>query len=268
MMEPLRPVPSPEVQLLIDLYDPLDPDRSDLEAYLAMVEEFGAQRVLDLGCGTGVLALLLAERGKSVVGLDPSIESLIVARRTDGPDRIISIYGEERTVPRLADKVTWVHGYSTDIPDDRFDLVVCTGNAMQQIFVEDDVWAATLAAVNRALAPGGHFIFETRIPAVRAWEAWNPTDTRRSANIPGYGSITGWTEVVEVTESPITDTHRATLQFHESGISIVSGPEKLRFREQDEIRAALDSAGFDIVDIRDAPDRPDREWVFVATKRD
>ena len=77
-----------------------------------------------------------------------------------------------------------------------------------------------------------------------------------------------WTEVIEVTESPITDTHRATLQFHDSGITIVSGPEKLRFREQDEIRAALDSAGFDIVDIRDAPDRPDREWVFVATKRD
>ena len=102
---------------------------------------------------------------------------------------------------------------------------------------------------------------------MRAWEGWNPTDTRWTADIPPYGSITGWTEVVEVTESPITDTHRATLQFHVSGITIVSGPEKLRFREQDEIRVALDTAGFDIIDIRDAPDRPGREWVFVATKR-
>lgn len=35
---------------LAPLYDPLDPDRSDLDAYLAMVEEFEARSVLDVGC--------------------------------------------------------------------------------------------------------------------------------------------------------------------------------------------------------------------------
>jgi hypothetical protein len=34
------------------LYDPLDPDRRDLDAYAAMVTEFGASSVLDVGCGT------------------------------------------------------------------------------------------------------------------------------------------------------------------------------------------------------------------------
>jgi 2-polyprenyl-3-methyl-5-hydroxy-6-metoxy-1,4-benzoquinol methylase len=39
--------------------------------------------VLDVGCGTGCLAVLLAERGLSVVGLDPAEASLEVAASKD-----------------------------------------------------------------------------------------------------------------------------------------------------------------------------------------
>ena len=37
---------------LAELYDPLDPDRSDLDAYVALAAGFGARAVLDIGCGT------------------------------------------------------------------------------------------------------------------------------------------------------------------------------------------------------------------------
>ena len=36
---------------LAEVYDPLDADRGDLDAYVAMVEEVGAASVVDLGCG-------------------------------------------------------------------------------------------------------------------------------------------------------------------------------------------------------------------------
>ena len=119
------------------MYDPLDPDRSDLDAYGAMVDEFGARRVVDLGCGTGTLACLLAGRGVSVVGVDPAAASLAVARRKPH-----------------AEKVRWVHGDAGATAGLAADLVTMTGN-VAQVFVTDDDWHTTLRAIRTALRTGG-----------------------------------------------------------------------------------------------------------------
>ena len=69
---------------LAELYDPFEQDRSDLAAYVDLVDELGARSVLDVGCGTGTLACSLAQRGVTVVGVDPATASLEVARRKPG----------------------------------------------------------------------------------------------------------------------------------------------------------------------------------------
>jgi ubiquinone/menaquinone biosynthesis C-methylase UbiE len=61
---------------LADIYDAVEFDRSDLDAYVALVEEFNARSLLDLGCGTGTFACLLARRAKSVIGVDPAAASI------------------------------------------------------------------------------------------------------------------------------------------------------------------------------------------------
>jgi ubiquinone/menaquinone biosynthesis C-methylase UbiE len=96
---------------LVRVYDPLDPDRSDLDVYAALVEELGARSVLDIGCGTGTFACLLAVGGLVVVGLDPAAASLELARSKPG-----------------ADRVRWVHGSAIAIPPIQVDVATMTGN--------------------------------------------------------------------------------------------------------------------------------------------
>lgn len=84
---------------LAEVYDPLDPDRSDLDVYAAIVAEFGARSVLDVGCGTGAFACMLAKREIDVVGVDPAGASLDIAR-----------------IKPSADRVRWIHGDATNLP--------------------------------------------------------------------------------------------------------------------------------------------------------
>ncbi len=74
---------------LAEIYDLLDsPDRPDLAPYVAMADEFSAHSVIDLGCGTGMLACRLAALGKEVVGIDPAAASLDVAKRKEHAGKV------------------------------------------------------------------------------------------------------------------------------------------------------------------------------------
>ena len=228
---------------LAELYDPLDPDRSDLTAYAAIADELGARSVLDVGCGTGTFACLLAERGLEVTGVDPAAASLDVARTKPG-----------------ADRVTWLHGDATTLPPLQVDLATMTAN-VAQVFVTDEDWAATLSAVHAALRPGGHLVFETRDPAAEAWREWDREHTFTRADVAG--GVEAWCEVTDVSGDLVS--FRWTVAFDSDG-AVLTSDSTLRFRSRDEVEASLAAAGFTVVDVRDAPDRPGRELVFVARR--
>ena len=227
------------------IYDPLDPDRSDLDAYLRMAEEFGARRVLDIGCGTGVFVLLLADRGIEAVGVDPDQASIDVARTKPGRER-----------------VRWIHGDATALPPLRVDLATMTANAAQEI-ADPQVWRKTLRGAYEALRPGGHLVFETRDPAKRAWEAWNREASYRVTEIPGVGAVENWVQLVEVS-GPLV-SFRWTYVFAADG-QVLTSDSTLRFREREEVETELAAQGYVVEDVRDAPDRPGREFVFLARR--
>ncbi|WP_163186227.1 class I SAM-dependent methyltransferase [Cellulosimicrobium sp. SL-1] len=229
---------------LAALYDPLDPDRSDLDAYVAIVDELGARRVLDVGCGTGTFACLLAQRGVEVVGLDPAGASLDIARTKPG-----------------AERVRWLHGDATTLPPLQVDLATMTAN-VAQVFLTDDAWAATLRGVHDALVPGGWLVLETRVPARRAWEGWVREATVTRVEVPDVGPVESWTD--------LTDVSLPFVSFHDTTVlpdgTTLHSDSTLRFRERGEVETSLVACGFEVVDVRDAPDRPGREWVFVARR--
>ncbi|MFF2509035.1 class I SAM-dependent methyltransferase [Streptomyces sp. NPDC058067] len=230
---------------LAAVYDALDPDRSDLDAYLSVAEEFEARRVLDIGCGTGVFALLLADRGVDVVGVDPARASVDVARVKPG-----------------AERVRWICGDATTLPPLRVDLATMTANVAQAV-VDPQGWRETLRGAYEALRPGGHLVFETRDPARRAWEEWNRAESYAETRIPGVGVVESWVEVTDVS-GPLV-TFRWTYVFAEDG-EVLTSDSTLRFRERDEVESDLAAQGFVVADVRDAADRPGREFVFLARR--
>jgi ubiquinone/menaquinone biosynthesis C-methylase UbiE len=228
---------------LANLYDPLDPDRNDLDAYVALADETVARSVLDIGCGTGAFACRLARAGRDVTAVDPAAASLAVARGKPGADRVRWVVGDVRALPPL-----------------RVDLATMTGN-VAQVFLDDEDWATTLHAARGALRSGGLLAFETRDPAREAWRDWTREHTFRRLHLQGVGGVETWLDLTEV-DLPFV-SFRGTYVFEADG-TVLTSDSTLRFRSRPDVEHSLDRAGFTVEDIRDAPDRPGLEFVFLA----
>jgi SAM-dependent methyltransferase len=282
---------------LAAIYDTFDGDRSDLDAYVALTEELagepaggpgggparellaepgtgtgaaamvdagfgtgtgtgtatpgtrtGAATIVDVGCGTGNLAVRLAALGHTVIGVDPAAASLAVARAKPH-----------------AHAVAWIEGDATALPPlhRAADLALMTGN-VAQVFLTDDDWTRTLRAIAATLRPGGHFVFETRRPERRAWEEWATETEPVVREVPGVGTVEERREAL-IVDLPYV-TFRGSYRFPDN--TVVTSESTLRFREREELEAALAECGFDVVDVREAPDRMGKEYVFIGQRRD
>lgn len=216
---------------LVQTYDVESAERADYDFYLGLAAELGVADVVDLGCGTGVFCIDLADRGFRATGVEPAAAMLEAARRRPG-----------------AERVTWIHGTAADAPSASADLVVMMGH-VAQYFVTDDDWTGVLAECRRVLRPGGHLAFESRDPRARAWERWTRDATRDVYPHPDGGTFESWVEVVDVSgrdEAPI-ETHEGHTVLP-GGEHLVS-TETLRFRSQAELVATIVGGGLDLVAI-------------------
>jgi SAM-dependent methyltransferase len=204
------------------LYDTLNDGRHDVDFYLALAAELAARTVVDVGCGTGALAVELARQGRSVTGVDPSAGMLGVARGRPGHER-----------------VTWLHGDAAALPPAAAELAIMTGH-VAQVFLDDAAWERNLSDIHRALAPGGRLAFESRNPAARAWERWNPVDSRRRVEHPALGPVEAWSEVLRTTGDTVTfDEHHVLADGEDLRYT-----NAIRFPVLDLLTASLAAAGF------------------------
>jgi len=232
---------------LIEVYDAEFPGSPEDDVVLSLVDETPAARVLDLGCGSGRLTVALAAAGHRVTGIDPAGAALDRARRRAGGER-----------------VRWVEGTSADAPDDAFDVAVMTAH-VAQVFVTPAEWGATLADLKRALVRGGRLIFDSRDPAARAWERWNPVDARQDVTLPDGRVVTVTTEVTAVRGGAVSFRRHYTFP---DGLTLHSD-STLGFRSEEVVRASLATAGFVVERVDGGWDREpvgagDGELVVLA----
>ena len=99
------------------------------------------QNAMDLACGTGILCGILHEAGIEASGMDFSSGMIKIARE-NCPGRSFDV----------ADMITYR-------PEKQFDLVTCTGDAVNHIPALSDV-EKIFRNVYAYLAPGGYFVFD------------------------------------------------------------------------------------------------------------
>jgi 2-polyprenyl-6-hydroxyphenyl methylase/3-demethylubiquinone-9 3-methyltransferase len=103
---------------------------------------FSGKRVLDIGCGGGILSEDLARAGADVVGVDPSGVTIEVARKHAASEGLSIEY-----VQGFAEKMDW---------DSEFDLIFAVDVLEHVADLQE-----SLDAIARALKPGGRFGFLT-----------------------------------------------------------------------------------------------------------
>jgi ubiquinone/menaquinone biosynthesis C-methylase UbiE len=213
--------------------------------------------VLELGCGTGRIALPVAKTGVSLTGIDRSAPMLARARR-----RVVRA--------RVADRVRLVRGDIRVLPfrQRRFGLVMAPYGILQSLTRERDL-AAALDSVARVLRSGGRFGIDL-VPDLPAWSEYREKKT-----------LAGWMggTRVRLVESVRQDRARQ-LTIFDQRYTTVRGRDRrehrfsLTFRTLSvpQMAGRLERAGFavDAVlgDYRGGPwDLRADVWLLLARKR-
>jgi SAM-dependent methyltransferase len=215
-------------------------------------------RVLELGCGTGRIALPLGRAGVPIVGIDRSAPMLARARR-----RV-----------RRAKLQSTVHLVRADVRRlpfrNPFSLVMAPYGILQSLLREADL-AATLGAVHGALERGGTFGMEL-VADLPAWEEY-----RQRVSLKGWRRGTSGSHVTLV-ETVRQDRKRGLTIFDQEFTERAGRRRKvhrfaLTFRTLSvpQMARRLEKAGFEVTallgDYRGGPWDPRAEvWVILARR--
>jgi ubiquinone/menaquinone biosynthesis C-methylase UbiE len=205
------------------LRPPSDQVRREAEGLCSVLQLSASSRVIDIGCGHGRHALALAERGAEVVGLDFSGALLSRARQLER---------------ELGIRASWIRGDMRRLPF----RSECAGGAILMdafgFFDTEDENEAVLREVARVLRTGGRMALKVVNGGLVI------DDFRGTEREERDGSI------VSVVNTLTFDPPRLTQRLSVSGNRGEGEYERRqRLYRIDELRAALEDAGFSVVDV-------------------
>jgi ubiquinone/menaquinone biosynthesis C-methylase UbiE len=141
----------------------------DIEWYQAIAgERAGELPILELGVGTGRIAIPIVHEGHALIGVDRMKEML---------EHLQTKLDEEEE--EVAELIELIEGDITDLPieDESVNLVLAPFNVLQHLYRWEDLLMCFREA-HRVLKPGGTFAFDVLLPDLE-WLMWDP-DKRHS----------------------------------------------------------------------------------------
>jgi SAM-dependent methyltransferase len=209
-------------------YDLLMPSPNDLPFYLRQAAKYGGP-VLELGCGSGRLAIPLALAGVDITGLDIAPGMLDVARN-------------KAELHRVAMQLVQAdcRNYSLER---QFRLILFANNSLSHLLQRDEI-EACLRCVRRNLAPGGRFIVDVFTPSARILAR----DPAQQFPVGQYDDPDGGGRIT-VTETsrydPAAQVNHITWHYQQDGnLKTSRVPLNLRMFYPQEIDLLLDHNGF------------------------
>ncbi len=184
----------------------------------------GVGSVLDLCCGTGLLARELIARGCRVVGVDASDAMLALARERLGADAAL----RRMTLPDLE-----IEGV--------FDAVVCTFDGLNYLTLDE--LGLTIAAVARRLRPDGWLVFDLHTDQMMDFTISNPVVVGRSA---------GNDFVISSLVDPVARTCDTKIEFAQPRDGDPFCEQHRQYFHADaDVRASLRDRGFKVIGVSD-----------------
>lgn len=236
------------------VYDRLMADMP-YEKWIAFAEQFWARHgqpssVIDLGCGTGSIAIPLSQKGYRVFGVDLSEEMLAIAY-----EKMQQVRGQ----------VTWVQQDMCKLSLPQVDSVISFCDSMSYLVEEQDV-KETIQRAYDHLRPGGSFLFDVHSPY-------------KILHIFGNHTFTYLEEDVNYVWQCFTDEERLEVE-HQLTFFLRQEGRLYKKLEEDHLQRAyqptqmvswLREAGFDEItltaDFEHAPPHAQSERLFFSAKR-
>lgn len=188
-----------------------------------------ANQVLDICCGTGSHALVLAENGYDVTGVDLSAEMLDIAKiKTKACHK----------------NIKFAPGNMFDLKySQAFDIAYCFGTTLMMLTTFQE-FSRFLTSVKKALKPDGLLIFDV-------WNGWKMLQTKNEMH-PSENDTSKviWFSDGEINQEKRTQHLECAFLIQEKGhMRIETFTEDLKIFFKDEIQWLLESHGYRVETI-------------------
>jgi len=232
-------------------------ERKDYPKEASFIDEIlkkhGCREIIDVGCGTGRHAILLAKKGYSILGVDISKEMLKIARGNADRENV-QIDFRTADMRRLNFRA-------------KFDAVLCLYDAILYNTTNEEIFSA-IKSFNRTLKKGGILILDFR----SFLDAWGEKLKKEVKSERKIGERTfAQTYKLKYSFFDQTVDRSAKYIILEKGrkkvLNIRRGPVRRLFPQ--EMKAYLEFLGFNVVNFYGGfnlklKNRPPKDWTVVV----